>query len=76
MGEGLLSLLRRLALLPRRARLDRELEEELRFHLEMGSRAAREEGASEEEARRAPSGECSSASPSPTPARSPPRSSP
>jgi predicted permease len=53
MGSGLGSLLRRIALLRRRSRLDRDLEEELRFHLEMGAEAARARGSSEEDARRA-----------------------
>ncbi|HEX9187239.1 MAG TPA: ABC transporter permease [Vicinamibacteria bacterium] len=52
MRSRLLALLRRLALLPRRDRLDRDLEEELRFHLDMSTEAARAGGAGEEEARR------------------------
>jgi putative ABC transport system permease protein len=53
MGGRLGALRRRLALLRHRPELDRELEEELRFHLEMGKEASRAEGASEEEAHRA-----------------------
>jgi putative ABC transport system permease protein len=53
MGSRLAAVGRRLVRLFRRPDLDRELEEELRFHLEMGEAAARAEGAREEEARRA-----------------------
>jgi putative ABC transport system permease protein len=52
MGGRLATLLRRLACLARRSEVDREVEEELRFHLEMGEAAARAQGASEDEARR------------------------
>jgi putative ABC transport system permease protein len=53
MGGGLAGVVRRLALILRRPDLDRELADELRFHLEMGEAAARAQGASDEEARRA-----------------------
>lgn len=55
MGARASALLRRLALLLRRPQLDRELEEELRFHLEMSARHARAQGgsASDQAARRA-----------------------
>ena len=53
MGGRLLTVLRRLSRLVRRSEIDREVEEELRFHLEMGEAAARAAGASEDEARRA-----------------------
>ena len=53
MGGRLAGIFRRLALLVRRPELDRELEDELRFHLEMGEAAARAEGASDDDARRA-----------------------
>ncbi len=53
MGGRLAGILRRLALLVHRSDLDRDLEDELRFHLEMGEAAARAEGAGAEEARRA-----------------------
>jgi putative ABC transport system permease protein len=43
---------RRLSLLGRRRQLDRDLEEELRFHLEMSAAREREGGATDEEARR------------------------
>jgi putative ABC transport system permease protein len=52
MGARLRALLRRLALLSRRTELDRELDEELRFHLEMDAARARAEGAHEDAARR------------------------
>ena len=47
------ALLRRLSLLFRRPQLDRELDDELRFHLEMSAAQERAEGAGEDEARRA-----------------------
>jgi putative ABC transport system permease protein len=52
MRARLATVLRRLARLARRSELDREVEEELRFHLEMGEAAARAQGASSDEARR------------------------
>jgi hypothetical protein len=51
-GARLRALLRRLSLLRRRAELDRDLDEELRFHLEMDAERARASGASPEAARR------------------------
>ncbi|MFI4945316.1 MAG: permease prefix domain 1-containing protein, partial [Burkholderiales bacterium] len=53
MGIRLEALLRRLSLLRKRRELDRDLEEELRSHLEMETAAARAAGASQDEARRA-----------------------
>ncbi|MFI4945877.1 MAG: ABC transporter permease, partial [Burkholderiales bacterium] len=47
------AILTRLRLLLRREQLDRELDDELRFHMEMDAARAREDGASEDEARRA-----------------------
>lgn len=52
-GGGLAGLWRRLGLAPRRARLECEIDEELRFHLEMSAQAAREVGVSEDSALRA-----------------------
>jgi putative ABC transport system permease protein len=52
MPPGLAALLRRLSLLGQRARLDRELDEELQSHLQMEADRARAQGASEDEARR------------------------
>jgi hypothetical protein len=53
MGGRLWSVLRRVGRLLRRSEVERDVEEELRFHLEMGESAARAEGAGEPEARRA-----------------------
>lgn len=52
MGARLEALLRRVRLLFRRPELDRELEDELRFHEEMSATQARAHGASDDEARR------------------------
>jgi predicted permease len=52
-GARLSALRQRLALLWRRSQLDRELDDELRFHLEMNAAQERAEGASEDQARRA-----------------------
>jgi putative ABC transport system permease protein len=52
MSGRLAAVVRRLALLVRLRDLDRDLDDELRFHLEMGEAAARAEGAAFEEARR------------------------
>ena len=52
-GARFRAFLRRLALLRRRPELDRELDDELSFHLEMNAAQERAEGASEDEARRA-----------------------
>ena len=53
MGARFAAFLRRLALLRRRPELDRELDDELRFHLEMDAAEERAQGAGEEQARRA-----------------------
>ncbi len=52
MAPRLSALLRRLSLLFRRAELDRDLDDELRFHAEMTAERERALGASEDEARR------------------------
>lgn len=52
MGARLRALLRRVSLLRRRAELDRDLDEELRFHLEMEAERAEASGASPQTARR------------------------
>lgn len=53
MGVRLSALLRRIGLLFRRPQLDRDLDDELRFHEQMSADEALAQGASEDEARRA-----------------------